>query len=201
MGLFELKLIGWGVSPEDPAVNAIRVRLGKVWRRLSGLDRSWFLGAAAEIAEAERKKVAWNPKESKNRDRGNRKIAISAVNLLKQLRERYRPPWEGEDSRVRKQLMDLAAIAEGHLRATQPVERDTSIHVAAELLKRTKRRLVKRTGSAQLELLADLVWLASGMRRQISERSIRRYLKVTLPSTPLPSIGSGEKAARKRKKR
>src|ERR1017187_7544853 len=79
MGWFELKLIGWGVSREHQAVNAIRVRLGKVWRRLSDKDRIYLLGAAEAIAEAEAAKAAWNPKADQAQQRRLGKIAKNAA--------------------------------------------------------------------------------------------------------------------------
>jgi hypothetical protein len=175
MGLFELKLIWWGVPRKHPDVNAIRVRLGKVWRRLSNLDRSYLLGAANAIAEAEAAKAAWNPKADEARHRQLLGLAKRTAELAKEIRLTFPPPWVGED---RELLVRLCGLAAGTFRATMPVEKRTSAYVAAEILRRAKRRLVAQTGYAHFELLADLAWLASGMRYQISERSIRRYLEI-----------------------
>ena len=193
MGWFELKLIWWGVPRDDPNVNAIRVRLGKVWRRLSGLDRSWLLAAASAIADAEAAKAAWKLKSDAARHRQLLRLAKHAAELMKEIRLVFPPPWVGED---RALLLKLLGLVEGAFRATLPVEKQKAVLVAAETARRAKRMLA-RTGYTHFELLADLAWLASGMRGDpISERSIRRYLEV-----PLPSVDSGKRAAQKRRKR
>src|ERR1019366_9448331 len=78
MGLFGLRLIEWGVPRDHPDVEAIRIRMGKVWRRLSGSDRSRLLGAAEIIAEAEAAKAASNPKADATRHRQLRGLSKSA---------------------------------------------------------------------------------------------------------------------------
>ena len=192
MGLFELKLIWWGVPRDDPEVNAIRVRLSKVWRRLSDLDRGWLLGAASAIAEAEAAKAAWNPKADAARHRKLRRLASHAAELMKEIRLVFPPPWVGKD---RALLVKLLGLAEGTFRATMPVEKQEAVLVAGEIARRAKRRLA-RTGYAHFELLADLAWLASGRRYPITEHAVRRYLEV-----PLPSMDSKKRAPKKRKKR
>lgn len=220
MGFFELKLIGWGVPREHPDVDAIRIRLGRVWRRLPDPDRFELLRAAEAIAEVEAAKAAWNPKADEGRRRELRGLAQSAVKLVREI-HLFLPPRVGEDRRdypgipaaptgsVRDQLLaNLASLAEGTLLATKPFEKVTSAYMAAWNLRRAKRRLVARTGNAHFELLADLAWLASGMRYKISERSLRRYpipggsliFNRRYLGTHLSSMGSGRRAAQKAQK-
>jgi hypothetical protein len=193
MGWFELKLIGWGVPPENPDVDAIRVRLGKVWRRLSFPDQSRLLNAAEVIAEAEAVKAAWNPKADAARHRQLRNLANDASKLARKFGLMFPPPWVGKD---RDLLVRLVGLAQNTLVATMPVEKQGYACGTAQILRGVTRRLVARTGYAHFQLLADLAWLASGMRQEISEHAVRRYLEV-----PLHPVFSRKSAPRKVKKR
>src|ERR1035437_9806756 len=97
MGFFEFRLIEWGVPRDHPDVEAIRIRMGKVWRRLSGSDQSRVLGAAEVIAEAEAAKAAWNPKADATRHRQLRGLSKSAAETAKKFGLMFPPPWVGKD--------------------------------------------------------------------------------------------------------
>ena len=195
MRLFELKLMWWGVPREHPNVKSIRDRLEKVFRRLSFFDQRDLLEAAESIALAEDAKASWNPKTDGERQLELRGLAYRTMNLRNEIQVVLPAPLRREHSELLEKLGDFSADI---LFEMKPVAIANSQCEAASMVRRAKRRLVERTGFAHFELLADLAWLASGMRYQISERSVRRYQKIQFRSVPtsLPLRRVSAKSAR-----
>jgi len=191
LGLLNLQLLKWNVNVDDPRVEMIVRRLAKVWPRLSVTDRAWLLCAAESIAAAGEAKTEWNPKEHARRHKELRRASVHAAKLAKEVRALF--PHD-PDTKIMAFVSELGAFAEGTMVATLPVAQRTTVQLAESLVRGAGLRIKGRTGQMYLELIADLAWLAGGLKtaNPISERSVRRLLQ---PDSS--SMGYKKKAARK----
>jgi hypothetical protein len=175
----------WGVKFDDPdlRIQAILENLYRVWPRFAEENRELYLRTAESIAAAEKAKVGWNPKASRERYARVAKNAVAAAQLAAELAVMFPPPWTGERAPIGTLLEGLASFVGGAVPATRPWELTEATIKARVRVQITKKRLQAK--GVQWELLRDLAWLASGRTVQLDERSIRRYLdEPTHPKDP-----------------
>src|ERR1019366_4992130 len=97
----------WGVPPDDPTADAICKRLAKLLPRLSMYDYLLLVLTVEQIAEAEKAKSEWNPKEFGDRHRRLRRAAIHAAKLAKEIRSLF-----SRDQKTDGLYNDLCEFAE-----------------------------------------------------------------------------------------
>jgi hypothetical protein len=167
----------WRELWADPGTADVLKKLYEIWPRLTPDQRDLYLRTAESIAEAEKAKAAWNPKE--NRDRLTRlaKSAVAAAKLVIHLSLISPPPWEGENAEVGDLVLEVSTFVLGAVSATLPSDKDVAADHASNLLRKAKKTITKRTGGMRWELLRDLVLLASRGEQSLDERTVRRYLK------------------------
>ncbi len=180
----------WGVSPEEsssnPRTSTILSHLYKIWPRLTPDQRHLYLQTAERIAEAEMAKGAWNPKASRTRSIRLIKSAVASAKLVRELSSIFPPPWVGDEGKIGELVFGLASFIAGTLSATFPWDRDMAVDTASDALRSAKKKIARKTGGMRWELLRDLVWLASGKRDHLDERTVRRYLdKRPIAKNPL----------------
>jgi len=100
----------------------------------------------------------------------------------------FPPPWTGAQTSIGILLAGLAAFIEGCFGATMFIGKDLSVSKARAMIRVTKQHRSKEKRRMHFELIAELVWLASGQRTRISESSVRRYLGKTRSEHPMSSF-------------
>ena len=178
--LFDERLGKWGLQVDDLHANAVRERFVNLSVRLSETSLEGLLQTAESISRAEKAKATWNPKVNRKQNRRLSRTAVSAARLAQELAEIFPPPWEAERAPIGALISGLASFMKGALMATmhQSAESFLEVRNARKMLQATQRPLNKKTGMMHWQLIADLVWLASGKTRaHLSERTVRRYVE------------------------
>ena len=183
--LFREQLEAWGIPLDDAEGMATKERLEKTRPVLSTKAQILLFLTAEEITEAEKAKNAYNLKANRDRYTALCKNAIAAARLVKNIREMFPPPWIGVHSRIGTLLAGLAPFIEGTFSATMHIGKDLSRMKAHAMIQTAKRHGAKEKSRMHYELIADLIWLASGKNFRISERSVRRYLTESSRSEPM----------------
>ena len=167
----------WGIRKEDLNARAVKTLLERTWRGWAPARKRLFLLAAERIAEAEKVKLAWNPKVNSTHHKRLSKAAIAAAQLAQEIATFFPPPWEGSRKPIGDLVTQLAAFISGTLAATAPLDKQVSFLVARELIRGLKEETPRATGRIHWELIKDLAWHASGKQLTCSERTVRRYLE------------------------
>jgi hypothetical protein len=167
----------WAFQRDDPDARVVSRRLEKVWAHWKPDEREILLLTAESVARAEEAKLAWNPKLSRRQYLRLSRTSSDAARLANRISVLFPPPWEGSRGPIGDLVRGLRDYAERVLRATIASDNDIAFWTAHYSIRELRRRTRRASGKVSWELLADLVWLASGKEIQRpNEITIRRYL-------------------------
>lgn len=154
---------------------AIVKRVNDAWEPWVPALRSQLLLTIDAFVQAENaKKVSKRDPEMGRRYRQLARTAITAGELAMQMSKLFPPPW---DKHTHPLLDLLVAWANSGLIQTTVIDRDQARVVAGEMIDQLRDDLKTAGHKMPYELMADLLWLATGRQKRFDESTIRRYGK------------------------
>jgi hypothetical protein len=171
----------WGVSPEDPAVHPIIKKADRIWQNWNASQRLWLMFAVESIVAAEktRKRSGHLPPGSPDHPMLRIcKLARDAFVLALRIDETFSGPRNayrsGIDALV-DSLLDFGSTLKGFAEGGTRLGRAVTAGLMIGGLKQHTPQYAGRISSA---LLAELVWICSGMRKDVlDESAVRRYVR------------------------
>jgi hypothetical protein len=172
----------WNLAANDPNVQDILGRLDRTWKQWTDEQRRTLEAAVEAIVRAEqlKKRSKSSSKQLTKRELLRIcKLGSAALVLADGISSAFPPPWKWNQRGIEALVAELVGCALELKIVTELSGPKGRASTAGFLIAWAKSTTPPNTGRITWPLIAELVWLCSGMRRQpLDESAIRRYFQL-----------------------